>query len=42
MDIKEKSEWVAYMPGIHSRVLTQILSSLGPVMCPQDKSQGTD
>lgn len=29
------------MPGIRSRVLTQILSSLGPVICPQD-SQGTD
>lgn len=30
------------MPWIHSHVLTQILSSLGPVMCPQDNSQGTD
>lgn len=42
MDIKEKAERAAYMPGIHSHVLTQILSSLGPVMCPQDHNQETD
>lgn len=30
------------MPGIRSHVLTQILSSLGPTMCPQDNNQGTN